>query len=482
MNEKLNLVEVLKDCPKGMELDCAMFDDVTFIGVEKKHKPISIRSGEIYYYLTEFGTWSYDENAKCIIFPKGKTTWEGFQRPFKDGDILYIDCNDDENTNEQYQYTFILKEISDGKICCYCYIDEANIHKEFEICLLADMRYNPRLATEEEKQRLFDAIKANGYKWNEETKRLEKLIATKFNDKDKIHLWTLQDAKEGDVLAINWYEGYDYWEKIVIFKKYHNEGATSPCVEGYGNTFKNRELVFNEEVPFFSKTWTSCLEPATKDQRDFLFQKIKEAGYKWNADEKKLEKMIVPKFKVGDKIKEKNERFPSTRTIVGYNECIGYNTSIHDWVRIEDQDNWELVPDEITALKPKFKVGDRIKEKGSYICGIIKCIDIDNFYKVEYSGGGVSFVNVKYQNKYELVPDKFDPKTLQPFDKVLVKDSIGIRWNIQFFEAMHEWNKNFPFKCVGGKEYSFCIPYNDDTKYLVGKSEEAPEFYRYWED
>lgn len=316
MNEKLDLVKVLKDCPKGMELDCTMYENVTFVEVCKDTNilyPIHCittddNGNHSGCSFTKNGCASSRNSAKCVIFPKGKTTWEGFQRPFKDGDILYVDCNDDENTNEQYQYTFILKEISDGKICCYCYIDEANIHKEFEICVLADIKYNPRLASEEEKQRLFDAIKANGYKWNEETKTLEHLI------------------------------------------------------------------------------------------------------------------------------------------------------------------------------EPKFKVGDRIKEKGSYICGIIKCIDIDNFYKVEYSGGGVSFVNVKYQNEYELVPDKFDPKTLQPFDKVLVKDSIGIRWNIQFFEAMHEWNKNFPFKCVGGKEYSFCIPYNDDTKHLVGKSEEAPEFYRYWED
>lgn len=27
-----------------------------------------------------------------------------------------------------------------------------------------------------------------------------------------------------------------------------------------------------------------------------------------------------------------------------------------------------------------------------------------------------------------------------------------------------------------------CIPYNDDTKHLVGTTDEAPEFYRYWED
>ena len=30
--------------------------------------------------------------------------------------------------------------------------------------------------------------------------------------------------------------------------------------------------------------------------------------------------------------------------------------------------------------------------------------------------------------------------------------------------------------------YTYCIPYNDDTKHLVGTTEEAPEYYRYWKD
>ena len=30
--------------------------------------------------------------------------------------------------------------------------------------------------------------------------------------------------------------------------------------------------------------------------------------------------------------------------------------------------------------------------------------------------------------------------------------------------------------------FKYCIPYNDDTKHLVETKEEAPEYYRYWED
>ena len=57
----------------------------------------------------------------------------------------------------------------------------------------------------------------------------------------------------------------------------------SPCVEGYGNTFKNGKLAMHEEVPYYSKTWTANLHPATKKQHDLLFQKIREAGYVMNG-------------------------------------------------------------------------------------------------------------------------------------------------------------------------------------------------------
>ena len=98
--------------------------------------------------------------------------------------------------------------------------------------------------------------------------------------------WTIQDAKDGDVLALSWLEDKNLWEKIIIFKKYHSEGVKGlhlmPCVEGYGNTFKNGKLAFtDEEVPYHSKTWTCNLHPATKEQRDTLMKAMNDAGYEW---------------------------------------------------------------------------------------------------------------------------------------------------------------------------------------------------------
>ena len=73
---------------------------------------------------------------------------------------------------------------------------------------------------------------------------------------------------------------------------------------------------------------------------------------------------------------------------------------------------------------------------------------------------------------------KFDPKTLKPFDKVLVFFN-GI-WDCDLYSYIKTGSADFCV-CVSGS-FEYCIPYNDDTKHLVATDKEAPEFYRYWED
>ena len=76
--------------------------------------------------------------------------------------------------------------------------------------------------------------------------------------------------------------------------------------------------------------------------------------------------------------------------------------------------------------------------------------------------------------------EKFDPKTLNPFDKVLVSDELHKRWRCSFFSHIVN-HHSYPYVTIE-QSYLFCIPYNDETKHLVGTSNEAPEYYRYWED
>ena len=75
--------------------------------------------------------------------------------------------------------------------------------------------------------------------------------------------------------------------------------------------------------------------------------------------------------------------------------------------------------------------------------------------------------------------DKFNPKTLKPFDKVLCKNGFDM-WCCDLFSSYVE-TYACPNVCISGS-YIYCIPYNEDTKHLVGTTDEAPEYYKYWED
>lgn len=75
---------------------------------------------------------------------------------------------------------------------------------------------------------------------------------------------------------------------------------------------------------------------------------------------------------------------------------------------------------------------------------------------------------------------KFDPKALKVFDKVLISDANDI-WQVEIFSHVRNVEPEGWCQCLGDF-YAICIPYNEETKHLVGTSDEAPEFYKYWED
>ena len=91
--------------------------------------------------------------------------------------------------------------------------------------------------------------------------------------------------------------------------------------------------------------------------------------------------------------------------------------------------------------------------------------------------------NTETKTLEKLFEPKFDPKTLNPFDKVLVKmsnESFNTWYGDFVAEPSHA--KNETHLILGAKEANMVIPYNDDTKHLIGTTDEAPEYYRYWED
>lgn len=348
MEKEINIAELLRDCPNGMPLDCAMWDNLYFNRVEDDmiycyYELDGYKTSTIF---CKNGCYSEHKLSKCVIFPKGKTTWEGFVPPvmFKDGDIA---------ATKSGLFVGIVK-IENKKQSTYCSIGSNGF------VIGADFGFE-RLANEKEKQKLFDAINENGYIWYSDTK---------------------------------------------------------------------------------------CLV-----------------------------KKFIPKFKEGDIIKNKTDRWLSERTIKNYVEGIGYFTTINDWVRITDQDNWELVP-----IKPIFKVGDIIKKKDDKRLITVKSIKDSNYIINIPDFFGNCYLTEKLpfeiQDEYELVNGNiFDITTLKPFDKVLVRTKgFQDTWIATFFS--HKDTYEFaPFWATSGKNYQQCIPY-EGNEHLLGTTNDCDEYYK----
>ena len=74
--------------------------------------------------------------------------------------------------------------------------------------------------------------------------------------------------------------------------------------------------------------------------------------------------------------------------------------------------------------------------------------------------------------------EKFDPKTLKPFDKVLVRDE-DCYWTADLFSHI---DGSIGKVCCSVFLWKQCVPYNDETKHLVGTKDDCPEYYKWWEE
>lgn len=66
------------------------------------------------------------------------------------------------------------------------------------------------------------------------------------------------------------------------------------------------------------------------------------------------------------------------------------------------------------------------------------------------------------------LPKKYE---FEPFQKVLVRCKDYQKWKVDFFSHYDDSCKEFPYVCVSSRK-SFCIPYNEDTKHLLGTTDE----------
>lgn len=137
-------------------------------------------------------------------------------------------------------------------------------------------------------------------------------------------------------------------------------------------------------------------------------------------------------------------------------------------------------------VEPKFNVGDRIRTKKGAPINLSNIL-ITKVNECGYEGvigytTNSAHINFKYQDLYELVPNKFDINTLIPFEsRVLVRDHNCFEWEGEIFTRYTNSFNNSNFVTLGGESWKQCIPYNDDTKHLLGTIADCDEFYKIWE-
>ena len=234
----INIANLLRNAKKGTILWSPLFGPVEFMQLGKNDQIwIKVDNSEPFdKYGRYFG--SRFTEAECLLFPsKEIRTWEGWKLPtepnFKVGD-------------------WVVKK-NGGTFYGGNYVAQITL-KEFD----------------ENGERIW-------------------LSSTTWVYDDDIRLWTIQDAKDGDVLATD-----NGW--ACIFKAFDGCVFSSYCFMDSQKWF----CEFGSEAHTLDSSINGNIHPATKEQRELLFAKMREAGYTWDEKKKELRKIIEPNFKVGN--------------------------------------------------------------------------------------------------------------------------------------------------------------------------------------
>lgn len=137
-----------------------------------------------------------------------------------------------------------------------------------------------------------------------------------FDQESMCHLWTIQDAKPGDVLhAVGQHN-----DCIFIFNRLDNDVSDRDRVFATGYCCLDitaDKTEFCVQGPDNIEVSAATVKHATKIQCNLLFQKIKEAGYEWDSYRMELKRIenegvtkieFNSKFKIGDKVTLKSNK------------------------------------------------------------------------------------------------------------------------------------------------------------------------------
>ena len=335
----------------------------------------------------------------------------------KDGDVLY--CKAAGGT----EFIMVLKNITRHDILnSYCRYNSADGFRK-NVSSVMSITDNPKPATKEQRDLLFQKMKEAAYEWDAEKKELKK-VDTKFHEGDwcidkedgtifqivkvfdntyvyktnegkeyscthyslenDARLWAIQDAKDGDVLVCP----SDLGDRMIvfIFKELVNHASEINChccIDACG--------IFDpclNDCCYVGDVSRGDYAPATKEQRDLLFHKMRDSGHEWDSDKKVLKKIeVVCKESEDEKIRK--------GLINGFKECLEDcqypKNAVKYWHNVEVDNILTWLENQGNVDKASYEIAE--KEKYDFVSGqFIECrksfneFKEDNSYWFEYVG------------------------------------------------------------------------------------------------
>lgn len=490
--EKVNLYELLKDAPKGCMLYTSCFGGVTYKGTDGcGHLVLMSNSGERYFKVDEYGKlfairsqFSEDsytlmpQKGECILFPSSSnkdwnSLWQSVVMSQCLGCVI-IDKNG---------FSYLV-----GNECLYP--TDPNVGDEVIRMHKFDFE-GSRFATEKETENFHRELSRSGWFWDKEKNEMSqqqesrgkwvvsninihcttrdnkpsliekgevlyakptsgmffgKNFFQKYNlvdihgdeyclDSNKFHDWSIDDARDGDVLCNSQF--------IVILKSWDAKNNEAECHAVLLRKNDNRVIDCEYEKSY--KVRHQKLTFADHNTCRFLFDTMEKNGLQWDSENKII-----------------------------YRSYIGL---------------------------PKFKSGDRIRYNGSTY--IITELTKSGYSVYSTDGGDCS--EIGYCNDQDRITlCQYTADVLNPFDKIIVRDSENDVWRAELYshtvyitpqnqkevgerldcawcyniKQTNNSSQNPLVVGLGGKVWRICVPYNEQTKHLIGTTGNCAEQYK----
>ena len=130
--------------------------------------------------------------------------------------------------------------------------------------------------------------------------------------------------------------------------------------------------------------------------------------------------------------------------------------------------------------EPKFKVGDKIQAKDSkmYVYTVLS-VDLQNQkYIIEHDPKHL--ILFTKQDNFELVPKPhYDIANFYAGMPVLVRDENDGQWYYTTYSHCDS-SRAYKFMTSACQSFIQCIPFNDETKHLLGTTDQCDEQYINW--